>query len=81
MRRRQYQPQRADRDNHATHAARSLPGELDGNLSALMRIRAQRVRKMRSLGLDNHEIFESLGLTYRQQLYALKWEARHAIQG
>jgi hypothetical protein len=46
-----------------------------------MRIRAQRVRKMRSLGLDNHEIFESLGLTYRQQLYALKWEARHAIQG
>jgi hypothetical protein len=75
-----YRPERADKDNHATHAARSLPGDLSDNLSALMRLRAQRIRKMRGLGLTSQEVFESLGLTYRQQLYALKWEARHAVQ-
>lgn len=79
MKRSRYKPQRAELDAHAKLAASSLPGNVEDNLHAVMRLRAQRVRKMRGLGLDNNEIFEALGLTYRQQLYALKWEARHAV--
>lgn len=76
-----YRRERSDPDLYANNAARSLPGEYADNMRAVMRVRVERVRKLRSQGFSSEEIYEALGLTYRQQRYALRWEARHAIQG
>lgn len=72
--------QRAEEDVYARHVAYHLPGEYADNLNAVMRVRAQRIRKLRAEGHDSYAIREILGLTYRQQHYALRWEARHAVQ-
>lgn len=76
-----YRRERAEADTYAQLTVRALPGDYSDNMDALMRIRAQRVRRMRSLGLSSQEIYEAMGLTYRQQHYALRWEAKHAVQG
>lgn len=76
-----YRRERAEADTYAKFAVKALPGDYDDNMDALMRIRAQRVRRMRSIGLSSQEIYEAMGLTYRQQHYALRWEAKHAVQG
>lgn len=75
-----YRRERAGVETYAQVAVSSLPGTYDDNMNAFLRIRAQRVRRMRSLGLSSQEIYEAMGLTYRQQHYALRWEAAHAVQ-
>lgn len=59
----------------ATH----LPGDYRRNLHDVVRLRAQRVRRLRASGLNADAIHEATGWTYRQQLYALKAhpEVRH----
>jgi len=52
--------------------AAQLPGDILDNLAAIKRTRAARVRRLRSVGMNAREIESATGLTYRQQLYALK---------
>lgn len=74
-----YRRQRAEEDAHARRMAYCLPGEYAKNLVSVMRIRAERVRKMREQGFNSAQIFEMHGLTYTQQWYATRWEDPDAI--
>lgn len=65
-------------ESFAWHEASGLPGDIRGNLAALKRVRAARVRRLRDIGMCAREIQEATGLTYRQQHYALKTEVRRA---
>lgn len=59
--------------------ASHLPGDYQDNIAAVVRLRAQRVLKLRAAGLDARAIEEATGWTYRQQRYAVRTleEASH----
>jgi hypothetical protein len=63
---------------YAHTIASQLPGDIHENLAALKRARVAQVRRLRSIGMTAREIQEATGLTYRQQLYALKTEVQRA---
>lgn len=52
--------------------ASHLPGDYQANIAEVVRLRGERVLKLRAAGLDARAIHEATGWTYRQQAYALK---------
>lgn len=52
--------------------ASHLPGDYRDNIAAVVRLRGQRVLKLRAAGLDAKAIAEATGWTYRQQHYAVR---------
>lgn len=56
----------------AGELAAHLPGDYWRNVEDVMRLRAQRLHKLRAAGLDIRTITEATGWTERQQRYALR---------
>ena len=66
-------------DTAAGRLASHLPGDYQSNLADVVRLRGQRVLRLRAAGLDARAIREATGWTYRQQLWAVK--AIHSEKG
>jgi hypothetical protein len=52
--------------------ASHLPGDYQENIAAVVRLRGERVLKLRAAGLNARAIHEATGWTYRQQRWAVK---------
>lgn len=61
-----------DRSHYAYSEAARVPGGQRQAVRHVLRIRAQRVRRLIEAGLTSREIQAQLGLTYRQQRYAVR---------
>ncbi len=70
-----------DTHTHAQSVASILPGGRAGNLRHILSVRADRVRQLRAEGWSAEEIRGMLGLTYRQQRYALQRMGEQFVPG
>lgn len=52
--------------------ASHLPGDYQDNIAEVVRLRGNRVLRLRAAGLNARAIKDATGWTYRQQLYAVK---------